>query len=356
MNDPNPEVGRNIELHKAELAGLIVAEQWVRNPSFHDRYGAMGRAKCVQDVAYNLSYLAAAISANSPVLFTKYIEWVKVLFAGLHIPLHELAESLELSCSVLGRRFPDADGTVSGFIARGLKQLDLDPELISSFLDGGQPLSELGREYFDLLRHGDRAGATRLILDAAAQGTSLKDMYLQVFQPSQRELGRLWQTNQMSVAEEHFCTAATQLVMAQLYPQIFNAKRNGRRLVAACVGGELHELGLRMVSDFFEMEGWDTYYLGSSTPASSVVRAVIDRKADLLVISTTIPFNVRLVRDLIDLTRAADPEHRVKILVGGYPFNLDPELWRRVGADGSAADASQAVALADDLMAGVAAL
>lgn len=354
MDNPNSAVGRDIELHKAELADLIVAEQWARNPGFHDRYGPAGRAKCVEDVSYNLSYLAAAMAADSPVLFTTYIEWVKVLFAGLNIPVHELAESLKLTRDVLSRRFPAGGEAVSEYITGGLEQLEVESKLIPSFFDGVQPLSGLGRQYFDLLRRGDRAGAARLILDAAAQGISVKDLYIHVFQPSQLELGRLWQTNQMSVAEEHFCTAATQLVMAQLYPLMFDAKRNGRRLVAACVGGELHEISLRMVSDFFEMEGWDTYYLGSSTPASSVVRAVIERKADLLLISATMSFNVKLVANLIDQMRAADPDRRVKILVGGYPFNLDPELWRRVGADGTAPDASQAIALAARLMAGIA--
>ena len=42
-------------------------------------------------------------------------------------------------------------------------------------------------------------------------------------------------------------------------------------MVATCIGGELHEIGIRMVADFFEMEGWDTYYLGANTPADAVV-------------------------------------------------------------------------------------
>ncbi|WP_440120087.1 hypothetical protein [Paenibacillus sp. QZ-Y1] len=37
-------------------------------------------------------------------------------------------------------------------------------------------------------------------------------------------------------------------------------------MVAACVGSEQHEIGLRMLTDVFEMEGWDTYYLGQMFP------------------------------------------------------------------------------------------
>jgi methanogenic corrinoid protein MtbC1 len=39
-------------------------------------------------------------------------------------------------------------------------------------------------------------------------------------------------------------------------------------------------------------------------------------------------------------------------MVGGYPFNVDPDLWRRIGADGSARDASEAIGVAQRLVVG----
>jgi methanogenic corrinoid protein MtbC1 len=41
----------------------------------------------------------------------------------------------------------------------------------------------------------------------------------------------------------------------------------------------------------------------------------------------------------------------VLVLVGGYPFNLAPDLWRRIGADGWAPDAQLAVERAGELLA-----
>jgi len=109
-------------------------------------------------------------------------------------------------------------------------------------------------------------------------------------QRTQYEIGRLWQTNRISVAEEHYCTACAQFVMTQLYPYIFRSERNGRRMVATCVGGELHEIGVRMVADFFEMEGWDTYYLGANTPARDILDTIAKREADIVGISVTIHY------------------------------------------------------------------
>jgi methanogenic corrinoid protein MtbC1 len=225
------------------------------------------------------------------------------------------------------------------------------PSTVPSFLETDHPLGDLAREYLQMLLEGERHTASTLILSAVEHGTSVKEIYLHVFQPVQREVGGLWQTNQISVAQEHYCTAATQLVMSQLYPRIFATERLGRRMVATCVGGELHEIGVRMVADFFEMEGWDTYYLGANTPATSILQALDDRNADILAISATMTFHVGHVEQLISAVRASDMGRNLRIMVGGYPFNVSPGLWRHVGADGFATNAQDAVRQAEELLA-----
>jgi methanogenic corrinoid protein MtbC1 len=145
-------------------------------------------------------------------------------------------------------------------------------------------------------------------------------------------------------------TTATQLIMSQLYPYIFSTVNSGRRLVATCVGGELHEIGIRMVADFFEMAGWDTYYLGANTPDRSLLQTVEDKKPDILALSTTMTFNVSAVADLIRLVRQSETIAAMKIIVGGYPFNLSAGLWQKVGANGCAKDAQQAIVLAEELV------
>lgn len=212
------------------------------------------------------------------------------------------------------------------------------------------PLAELASEYLDTLLGGERRMASQLILDAVEDGVSVKEIYLHVFQPCQHEIGRLWQTNQVSVAEEHYVTAATQLVMSQLYPRIFSKQKAGYRLVATCVSGELHEIGVRMVADFFEMEGWDAYYLGANTPTESILETLETREADVLAISATITFNLAGVTEMIEGIRATDVGESVRILAGGRPFNLTEGLWKKVGADGYAPNAQEAIRTAEQLV------
>jgi methanogenic corrinoid protein MtbC1 len=105
-----------------------------------------------------------------------------------------------------------------------------------------------------------------------------------------------------------------------------------------------------MVADFFEMEGWDTYYLGANSPPSSIVDAVETRGADLLGLSAAMPFHRSPLREIISRVRESPAIKDVKILVGGYALRSAPGLWRLVGADGFAEDAQQAVVAANRLV------
>jgi methanogenic corrinoid protein MtbC1 len=71
-----------------------------------------------------------------------------------------------------------------------------------------------------------------------------------------------------------------------------------------------------------------------------------ERNAGVLAVSATITAHVGAVAELIRQVREGLGDRPVHVIVGGYPFNIDPGLWRSVGADGSAASAEDAVALA----------
>jgi methanogenic corrinoid protein MtbC1 len=347
MDEANRQAGREIDLRREGLAEAILDLQYRRQPELQQRYSGEARRFCLQDIGYHLSYLSEAVALSSPSLFTDYLAWAKVLLSGLGLPDRDLIVNLGCMREVLEKNLPAGTReVVADYLEQGLRRLDSPPEEPGSFLRPDAPLDQLARGYLDALLSGERHTAGRLVLEAAEGGTPVRDIYLQVFQPCQRETGRLWQNRSISVAQEHYCTAATQLVMSQLYPYIFSTERKGLTCVTTSVSGELHELGIRMVSDFLEMEGWDTYYLGANTPTASILKTLQERGAQVLGVSSTMAFHVGIVRDLIEAVRADEACRGVKIMVGGYPFNAVDDLWQKIGADGSAGDAEEAVRVA----------
>lgn len=214
--------------------------------------------------------------------------------------------------------------------------------------DPPEPLEPLATAYLDALLQGERERAVTLVTGAVEEGRDVRDVYESVLGPVQREIGTRWQHGRITVAVEHYCTAVTQLVMSQLHPHIFATPRNGLRLVATSARGNLHELGLRMVSDVFELEGWDTYYLGANTPDGAVVAAVGDTRADLLLVSATLPSHVTAVRDLVAALRDTDATRDVPVIVGGPPF-VDTTA-AEVGADAVAHQIADGLASARALV------
>jgi methanogenic corrinoid protein MtbC1 len=213
-------------------------------------------------------------------------------------------------------------------------------------------LSALAREYLDLLLAGKREEASRLVHRAVEAGKGVRGIYKSVFERTLKEIGLMWMQNRLDVAMEHYFSASTQLIMSQLYPYITGAPKNKRGAVCLTIAvcGEFHDIGARMVADFMEMDGWKTFFLGNNLCNEDIVKAVLDQKPDLLGLSATMFFNVESVARAIRAIRALDGLSDLVTLVGGRPFNQDPELWKKVGADGSASSAEEAVKLANRLV------
>lgn len=215
---------------------------------------------------------------------------------------------------------------------------------------------EVRGRYLDAILAGSRREAFGVIELARAEAMDIRTLYMDVFQPAMREIGRLWQDNQITVADEHLATAITQAAMARLYEELFRAApQPGPLLVAACADQERHELGLRMICDVLEMEGWDTVFLGASVPVEDLVQMVCARRPQVVALSASTAPQVARVRDAIRAIRAsgtdggeADGEGtpaQPLIAVGGRAFNQDPALAARLGADLTASDAAEAAEL-----------
>ncbi len=334
-----------------ELAKEVVDLHYRRSPHLAQNYSDSPPEKCVDDVVFHLLYLHAAVSSASLRIFYDYISWAKIVFSEKKIDHDRLSVLLDVMPEVLNARLGKAEAAIAVDYLRQVRDsFEQMPRTIDFEVREGNRHFALARTYSVLVLNRQRREAAKLILDAAANGLPIREIYLDILQPSLRDVGRLWQTGRVTVAEEHYFTAVTQMIMSQLYPYIFAERRLGKVLVATCVSGELHEIGMRMLADLFELEGWDTHYLGANVPSDGVIEAVVTLDAAILAVSATISAHLPLVRALIDGLRADPRTRSVRILVGGYPFNVDRGLWRELGADGTAPDAVSAIAVADRLV------
>jgi MerR family transcriptional regulator, light-induced transcriptional regulator len=202
-------------------------------------------------------------------------------------------------------------------------------------------VEDLRERYVDLLVAGDLGSATRLVEEATDSGADVRQVYLEVLQPALYEVGRRWEEAEISVAQEHLATATTQGLMARLADRLGGrvAGRRGRRALLACAEGELHAIGVRMVADFLDADGWDVLFVGALSPASSVAELAGEQRVDVVALSASLSMRIPEIRTAVLALRALE---RVPVIaVGGQAFGGSEEVALATGADLYAADAAE---------------
>ena len=299
-------------------------------------------ASVVEVVRLHLEALDAAMALEAPELLADQMRWQRVRLDSAGAPFgpedvdravrealapfldeggRALIEQLQNAAAVLG---------ASGTISDATEQLGEGPAL----------------DYLTAALAGRRDDAIGVVRKAMMSEVDVSDIMVDILQPAQLELGRLWESGEISIAHEHYTTAITQLALSLLYPRmLLNRTLLGRSIVATSIGSEAHEVGIRMISDLLEQAGWRTAYLGADVPNADVIERVAQHRADVLAVSATMAGHIRGVRELISELRADPRCADVRVLVGGRPFTINPRLAAIVGADGWAPGAQEALEL-----------
>ena len=346
MASLHQQTAKLIEGQATTIASRVIKIQLSQQPDLQLRC-----RQFQQELVRMFLVLAQAIAAEQPLFLEDYVAWAKVWLHGIDLPISDFAEALEIGRQILSHQLTEEQTTiVNNYFHAGTSNLAIAAMELPGYITADNPYCQLAQNYLQTLLNGRRKDAYVAILQAFESGTAIADIYLYVFQPCLYEIGRLWQMNKISVAQNHFFSAATQLIMSQFYPHFLSSNNPELRLIAACISGNLHEIGIRMVADIMEMQGWDTHYIGASPTNDSIIEMVIANKAQMLAVSATLVEQLAMVENLITAVRAHPQCRQVKIIVGGRPFNLAPDLWRQLEADGTAVDAKATVALAQKLM------
>jgi methanogenic corrinoid protein MtbC1 len=197
---------------------------------------------------------------------------------------------------------------------------------------------QLQQEYLNHLLAPDGRAARDLVDRALGGGVSAETLYLKVIAPAMYEIGRLWETAQISVAQEHLSTQITQAAIASLGIYLHGGEPigAGRVAIVASSPGELHALGTQIVADFLETQGWQVLNLGADIPAAELAELARRRRAAVVALSTALPGHLLLVTRTFQLLRALDP--RPFIVAGGRAYAGDARRALAVGADAFADD------------------
>ena len=171
--------------------------------------------------------------------------------------------------------------------------------------------------FYNALVDGDKDGCANLVQSLIDEGVNLKDIYVELFQKSLYRIGKLWDDNKLSIPEEHMATRIVEYLINRFAP--VGKSNSDKKVVIACIDKEFHEIGAKMVSNIFELNGWKSYYLGASVPNKEILKFVKRIDPDIIALSWSLYLNLGRFLEVLDhLTRFFPTK---KILIGGQALS-----------------------------------
>jgi len=316
------------------------------------------RRLCHEDTAHHLDQLCCALELGDAASFDAYLLWLGSVLTHRQIPLQHTIDALSLIRDWIAANIPHAaaknavaiieHGTDLFMRGEPASADDLPPigtagASVGALRTSRVPPSAAVTDYAQALISGHRDIAVRRVLEAMARGALLVDVSVDLVQPALYRIGKLWEQNRISVAQEHLVTTITQNALAAGFARAEFREPNGRSAVFACVEDNHHGIGIRMVSDAFEVAGWDVSFLGTNTPTPAIISFVAETNPDLLGLSVGLAHHVITLREVIARVRAEMGNGAPQIVVGGLPLGAHRGSVLRLDADECFFDAREAV-------------
>ncbi|MBM4063341.1 MAG: hypothetical protein FJ265_19915 [Planctomycetes bacterium] len=334
------------------LASAAVAHIRQQHPELLARGLPPSFAQPVDDVEVRLLHLAAAVAFDRPALLSHALRWYRVALHHRGVPDDYLGQSLAACEHVLGAELPaGAAELVQRCLRAAVADLGRAPFDAPAELDPAAPHGQLAGRFLLCVLEGRGEHAVDLVRQALAEGLSIAELHDAVLVPVQREAGRMWLRAEIPIADEHYGSAIVDRVLWLLHEGLPRPAATAPVALTMAVGGNLHDLGVRMVAQRLQLAGFAVHHLGANMPAGDLEWAFTDRAVDLVALSASMALHLpALVATIQEVRRITGG--KVPVLAGGPPFAVVPDLGAVVGADGAASDAAGAVAEAQRLTQG----
>jgi corrinoid protein of di/trimethylamine methyltransferase len=125
-------------------------------------------------------------------------------------------------------------------------------------------------------------------------------------------------------------------------------RKSSGKVVIGTVKGDIHEIGKSIVASLLTAKGFNVIDLGIDVDSDTFINKIIEVDADILGMSALLPITMPYQGKVIEDLKARNLRDKVKVMIGGSP--VTQEHSDRIGADGYADNAVDAVKLAERLM------
>ncbi len=199
---------------------------------------------------------------------------------------------------------------------------------------------------------GSDAQIAATLLRLRERGLSVEAIYLDLFGPTARRLGVMWEEDTCDFSTVTVALGRLQRLLRELSPAFGTEVEHpplGRRALFVQPRDEQHSFGLSMVAEFFRRDGWDVIG-GVGGAVAHPAHVVRDEWVDVVGFSVGTDTRLPWLRESVAEVRANSRNPQLTVLVGGPPFVAHPEWADEAGADGTARNGKEAPLVAERLL------
>lgn len=207
--------------------------------------------------------------------------------------------------------------------------------------------TKLAQTYLETLIAGDRLAARELIDQALATGMQPGTLLAELVWPTMETIQNRFRDDRVTQMQMNLATRLNRQITDQLAGKLPVGTPNGRKVLIFCGDAEPEELGGQITADIFESAGYTVRFGGGGVPNDEILKMIGEFRPDLLVMFATLPSGVPNVRKLIDYLRDVNSCPTMQIMCAGGIYKRAEGLSEEIGADLYAADAQQALMVAE---------
>lgn len=197
------------------------------------------------------------------------------------------------------------------------------------------------QEFMKYLEKEDKENSVNYVMQLiSGREQDIVTLYDEILRPALYQIASSEKEQSITIGQEHIRTAIVRTIVECCYPFVVAERNlkfephelNQKRVVIYCPEDEYHEIGPRMVEDYFALNGFDTLFLGGNTPRENLIELMEDLQPDYVAISVSNYYNIVPAKRSIEFLR--NKLNKVpKIIVGGYALENKKNIAKDMGAD-----------------------
>ena len=161
--------------------------------------------------------------------------------------------------------------------------------------------------------------------------------------------GQLFEDEEYFIPELLTCSDAMYAGLDVLKPHIKGSNEGEKqKVIIGVIEGDTHDIGKNLVKIMLETSGFDVVDLGRDISPQEFVNKAKEVGAEIIALSTLMTTTMVGIAKVVELLEQDNIKEKFKVIVGGGP--ISQAFADRIGADGYAGNATEAVKLVQRLL------